>query len=38
MSDDEVAAVISYIRNAWGNRGGMVSPAEVNRYRTRQPR
>ncbi|HWT71160.1 MAG TPA: cytochrome c [Oxalicibacterium sp.] len=38
MSDDEVAAVISYIRNAWGNQGGMVSSTEVNRHRTRQPR
>jgi mono/diheme cytochrome c family protein len=38
MSDDEVAAVISYIRNTWGNQSGMVSSAEVNRYRTRQPR
>ncbi|HEX2603968.1 MAG TPA: cytochrome c [Oxalicibacterium sp.] len=36
MSDEQVAAVISYIRNAWGNEAGIVSPAEVNRYRTRQ--
>lgn len=38
MSDEQVAAVISYIRNAWGNEAGIVSPAEVNRYRTRQER
>jgi mono/diheme cytochrome c family protein len=33
MSDQEVAAVVSYIRNAWGNQGTMVSAAQVNRYR-----
>jgi mono/diheme cytochrome c family protein len=36
MSDEEVAAVISYVRNAWGNQAGIVTAAEVNRYRTRQ--
>lgn len=34
FSDDDVAAVVSYIRNAWGNRALLVSPTEVNRYRT----
>lgn len=29
MSDDEVAAVVTYIRGAWGNRAAPVSPAEV---------
>lgn len=38
MSDEQVAAVISYVRNAWGNEAGVVSAAEVNRYRTRQER
>lgn len=33
MSDTEVAAVVSYIRNAWGNRAQLVSPAEVSRHR-----
>ncbi|KAF1043325.1 MAG: Gluconate 2-dehydrogenase cytochrome c subunit [Herbaspirillum frisingense] len=34
LSDQEVAAVVSYIRNSWDNRAGFVSPSEVNRYRS----
>lgn len=34
LSDSEVAAVVSYIRNSWGNQAAIVSPAEVSRYRT----
>ncbi|WP_432240967.1 c-type cytochrome [Herbaspirillum robiniae] len=34
LSDQEVAAVVSYIRNSWDNRGGFVSPSDVNRYRS----
>lgn len=34
LNDDEVAAVVSYIRNAWGHQSELVSPAEVNRYRS----
>ena len=34
LNDDEVAAVVSYIRNSWGNRAGLVSPIEVDRYRS----
>lgn len=33
LGDTEAAAVISYIRNAWGNQASMVSPQQVNRYR-----
>ena len=33
MSDTEVAAVVSFIRNAWGNQGAPVSSVEVARYR-----
>jgi mono/diheme cytochrome c family protein len=33
LSDSEVAAVVSYIRNSWGNEGGLVAPGEVGRYR-----
>ncbi|EJM96267.1 cytochrome c [Herbaspirillum sp. YR522] len=33
LSDEEVAAVVSYVRNSWSNRGGMVGAAEVNRLR-----
>jgi mono/diheme cytochrome c family protein len=34
LSDAEVAIVLSYVRNAWGNQGGVITAAEVNRYRT----
>jgi mono/diheme cytochrome c family protein len=34
LSDSEIAIVLSYIRNAWGNHAAVVSSAEVNRYRT----
>jgi mono/diheme cytochrome c family protein len=33
MSDDEVAAVVTYIRASWGNMGVPVRPGEVSRYR-----
>ena len=29
LSDTEIAAVITYARNSWGNKGGEVQPAEV---------
>ena len=32
LSNEEVAAVVSYIRNAWGNQAGLVSSVEVVRY------
>jgi mono/diheme cytochrome c family protein len=34
LSDDEVALVLSYVRNAWGNQGAVISAATVNPYRT----
>jgi len=34
LSDDEVAAVVTYIRAAWGNRGAAVSAREANSLRT----
>ena len=34
MSDAEVAAVVTYLRAAWGNGAPMVSASEVNRYRS----
>lgn len=34
LSDDEVAAVISYIRMSWGNRSGTVSEFEVAHERS----
>ena len=29
LNDDQVAAVVTYVRSAWGNRGGPVTAAEV---------
>jgi mono/diheme cytochrome c family protein len=34
LSDDEVAAVVTYIRTAWGNRGEPVSARQANELRT----
>jgi mono/diheme cytochrome c family protein len=34
LSDDEVAAVVTYIRAAWGNRGEAVSARQANELRT----
>ncbi|GAC1518301.1 MAG: cytochrome c [Collimonas sp.] len=34
LTDSEVAAVVSYIRNSWGNKAPIVSAAEVSRYRS----
>jgi mono/diheme cytochrome c family protein len=34
LSDDEVAAVVTYIRTAWGNRGAAVSAREANTLRS----
>jgi mono/diheme cytochrome c family protein len=34
LSDDEVAAVVTYIRAAWGNRGAAVSSLQANALRT----
>jgi mono/diheme cytochrome c family protein len=33
MSDEDIAAVVSYVRTAWGNRGAVVSSFEVGRLR-----
>jgi len=33
LSGDEIAAVLSYVRNAWGNRASFVSTLEVERSR-----
>ncbi len=29
LSDEEVADVINYIRNSWGNKGAAITPAEI---------
>ena len=33
LNDDEIAAVVSYIRTSWGNKGALVSPIDVARSR-----
>jgi len=33
LSDDQVAAVVSYIRRAWGNRGTAISARQANELR-----
>jgi len=35
LDDDEIAAVATYIRNAWGNRGSVVAPHAVAELRDR---
>jgi mono/diheme cytochrome c family protein len=34
LSDDEVAAVVTYIRSSWGNRGAAISARDANELRT----
>lgn len=34
LSDDDVAAVVTYIRRSWGNQGRAVLPDEVKLYRS----
>jgi mono/diheme cytochrome c family protein len=33
LSDDEVAALVSYVRRSWGNHASLVRPEDVSRYR-----
>lgn len=33
LNDAEVAAVVSYMRNSWGNHADLVAPSEVRRFR-----
>ena len=37
LSDDEVGAVVTYVRVAWGNTGTPVSPAQANELRKALP-
>ena len=37
FSDEQVAAVVTYIRQSWGNTGTAVSPMEVAKYRSIGP-
>ncbi len=33
LSDEDVASVLTYVRNSWGNQAPAVAPADVQRYR-----
>jgi len=33
LSNDDISAVVTYVRTSWGNEGSMVSPFDVQRYR-----
>lgn len=33
LNDEQMAAVLTYVRNSWGNEGASISPAEVSRNR-----
>ncbi len=35
LNDDEVANILTYVLNSWGNKGGAVSAAEVERVRAK---
>ena len=37
LNDDEVAAVVTYIRVAWDNTGTPVAPAQANELRKLLP-
>ena len=34
LKDDEIAAVVTYVRNSFGNKASPVSPAKVKQVRT----
>jgi mono/diheme cytochrome c family protein len=34
LNDDEVAAVVTYLRASWGNKARPVTAAQVNLYRS----
>jgi nitrite reductase (NO-forming)/hydroxylamine reductase len=38
LSNQQVADVVTYVLNAWGNQGGTVTVADVNKVRPKQPR
>ena len=33
LGDDEVASILTYVRNSWGNKGDLVKAAEVRKAR-----
>ncbi|KFN45003.1 copper-containing nitrite reductase [Arenimonas oryziterrae] len=38
LNDDEVANILTFVLNSWGNKGGRVSAADVARVRAATPR
>ncbi len=36
LKDDEIANVLSYVRNTWGNKGSLVTPEEVKAIRAKE--
>jgi nitrite reductase (NO-forming) len=35
LRDDEIANILTYVRNAWGNQGDQVTAAEVTATRAK---
>jgi mono/diheme cytochrome c family protein len=33
LSDEQAAALLSYVRNSWGNAAGEVKPSDIDRLR-----
>jgi mono/diheme cytochrome c family protein len=33
MKDDQLAGILTYVRNAWGNRAGLISKEDIISYR-----
>ena len=38
LNDDEIANILTYVLNSWGNPGGRVSAEEVREVREQAPR
>ena len=38
LNDDEVANIVTYVLNSWGNKGGTVTAADVAKVRKSTPR
>ena len=36
MKDDQLADILTYVRNAWGNKADSVSPKDITDYRKRE--
>jgi nitrite reductase (NO-forming)/hydroxylamine reductase len=36
LSDDDLAAILTYVNTSWGNEGGPISAAQVNSYRVKE--